>query len=74
MFYGVVPRFRKLGIDALLFSDVWDYSRARGYRTCENSMLLEDNVLVQRAGRIAGSRHYKTWRIYETDIAQVSPA
>jgi len=68
MFFGVRPRFRKLGIDAVLYTEVLDHALRRGYTTCEPSMLLEDNDLILRASTFMGGAHYKTWRIYEMPL------
>ncbi len=68
MFFGIRPKFRKLGVDAVLFHDVLSYGLSRGYRTCEPSMLLEDNDLILRASEFMGGRRYKTWRIYEMPL------
>ena len=65
MFFGVRPRFRKLGVDAVLYLRVLDHMIRNGYRTCEASMLLEDNDLILRASGFIGGVPYKTWRIYE---------
>lgn len=68
MFFGVRPRFRKLGIDAALYLEVLDHALRRGYTTCEPSLLLEDNDLILRASSFMGGIHYKTWRIYEMPL------
>jgi len=68
MFFGVRPRFRKLGIDAVLYLEVLDHALRNGYTTCEPSMLLEDNDLILRASSFMGGVHYKTWRIYEMPL------
>jgi GNAT superfamily N-acetyltransferase len=68
MFFGVLPRFRKLGIDAVLYSEVLDYALRRGYKTCEPSLLLEGNDLILRASSFMGGVHHKTWRIYEKPL------
>jgi len=68
MFFGVLPRFRKLGIDAVLYRELLEYALRRGYKTCEPSLLLEDNDLILRASAFMGGVHYKTWRIYEKEI------
>ena len=68
MFFGVRPRFRKLGIDAVLYLEVLDHALRRGYTTCEPSLLLEDNDLILRASSFMGGIHYKTWRIYEMPL------
>jgi GNAT superfamily N-acetyltransferase len=65
MFFGIRPPFRKLGIDAVLYHEVLTHALRRGYRTCEPSMLLEDNDLILRASAFMGGRRYKTWRIYD---------
>lgn len=68
MFYGVRPGFRRLGIDALLFSEVKEYALKRGYRTCEASLLLEDNRLIISSAEFMGAERYKTWRIYDLPL------
>lgn len=65
MFFGILPAYRRLGIDALLFEELWKYAIAHGYRTGEPSMLLEDNEMVIRPSAAMGGREYKRWRIYE---------
>lgn len=65
MFFGIVPKYRKLGVDAVLFEEVLDHARDHGYRQCDISMLLETNDMVIRAAEHMGGRRYKTWRIYE---------
>ncbi len=65
MFFGVVPRYRRLGIDAVLYLEVLEHAIRRGYTTCEPSLLLEGNDLILRASSMMGGVHHKTWRIYE---------
>lgn len=69
MFFGVRPKFRRLGIDALLYDEVGEYAVQRGYRECESSMLLENNDLILRASAFVGGWQYKTWRIYDLPLA-----
>jgi len=68
MFFGVRPKFRKLGIDALLYLQVQEYAVQHGYTMCEPSMLLEDNDLILRASASMDGERYKTWRIYEMKL------
>jgi GNAT superfamily N-acetyltransferase len=68
MFFGVRPGFRRLGIDALLFSEVKEFAIKRGYRTCEASLLLEDNHLIVSPAEFMGAKRYKTWRIYDLPL------
>jgi hypothetical protein len=65
IFYGVLPQFRRMGIDALLFLEAKEYAMQKGYQECETSMLLEDNVLILRPSEFMGAQKYKTWRIYD---------
>ncbi len=68
MFFGIRPQFRKLGVDAVLYHEVLSYALKHGYKTCEPSMLLEDNDLILRASEFMGGHRYKTWRVYEMPI------
>lgn len=65
MFFGIRPHFRRQGLDALLYDDVFSYGRTKGYQECDISLLLETNHLILKAAQSMGARHYKTWRIYE---------
>lgn len=68
MFFGVRPQFRKLGVDAVLYAEVLEHVVRRGHKTCEPSMLLEENDLILRASAFMGGERYKTWRIYEMPL------
>ena len=68
MFFGIRPHFRKLGIDAILFSEVKKYALSRDYQECEASLLLEDNHLILRPSEFMGAQRYKTWRIYDLSL------
>jgi len=68
MFFGIRPRYRKMGVDAVLFHDIYASAAGRGYTGGEASMLLENNDMILRASEIMGGHRYKTWRIYETQL------
>ncbi|MDD5288506.1 MAG: hypothetical protein PHY28_05280 [Dehalococcoidales bacterium] len=68
MFFGVRPKFRKTGIDAILFSEVKEYATGRNYQKCEASLLLEDNHLILSPSEFMGAQKYKTWRIFDLMI------
>lgn len=70
MFFGVHPRFRKLGIDAVLYRQVKEYAMGKGYRWCETSLLLEDNHMIRSPSAFMGGRLYKTWRIYDLPLTR----
>jgi GNAT superfamily N-acetyltransferase len=65
MFFGIRPQWRRLGVDAVLFQELYEYGAAHGYRQGEPSLLLEDNEMVIRPSVAMGGREYKRWRIYE---------
>lgn len=65
---GVKEPFRKRGIDAILYLDTLRNARKLGYDGGEISWTLEDNVLVNRSIELMGSQHYKTYRIYGTEV------
>ncbi len=68
MFFGISPRFRWMGLDGLLFSEVKTYAQQNGYTYCEASMLLDDNYRIIGSAEFMGGHRYKTWRIYEMSL------
>jgi hypothetical protein len=42
---------------------------ALGIRRVEMSWVLEDNALMRHLAEAAGARAYKTYRVYERDLA-----
>lgn len=68
MFFGIVPGYRRAGVDAVLFDETYRYAVSKGYKTIEASLLLEDNDLIVRPSQFAGGREYKRWRIYEKPL------
>jgi GNAT superfamily N-acetyltransferase len=68
MFFGIRPEWRRIGVDAVLFQELYEYAVPRGYRTGEPSLLLEDNDMVIRPSVAMGGHEYKRWRIYEMPL------
>ncbi len=68
MFFGVLPGFRGVGADSLLFTEVHAHAQRRGYRYADVSLLLEGNAKVIRAVEGLGGRRTKTWRIFELTL------
>lgn len=63
---GVREKFRKRGIESLLFAMTWQGGIDMNYRYGEFSWILEDNKPIHDAvTRIFSAEHYKTYRIYE---------
>lgn len=62
--FGLLPEYRKLGVDAWLFGECFKASQKAKYQESELSWLLEDNDMVLKAGEKLGASHYKTWRVF----------
>lgn len=61
---GVLPAYRKRGIEALLCLESALRARALGFEGGEASWTLEDNVLINRAIESMGGVRDRTWRVY----------
>ena len=65
---GVKKKFDALGIGALLYLDYFQRGKELGYRSCECSWVLEDNLAMNRALQMMGAKRRKTYRIYERGL------
>lgn len=61
---GIVEEHRKIGIDACLYYESLKNGLKMKFKRAEFSWILEDNKITQKAVRLMGGRHYKTYRIY----------
>jgi GNAT superfamily N-acetyltransferase len=68
IFFGIVPGYRRLGADALLYQEVHSYAQAHNYTQCDVSLLLEVNELIIRAAEFMGGEQYKKWRIWDLPL------
>ena len=62
---GVLPEFRGLGVDALMYLETAKNAARKGYRWAEMSWILENNDMMNRPIRLLGGEIYKTYRMYE---------
>ena len=62
---GVVEEYRTAGVAAGFYAALIENARRLGYKDCEMSWILEDNVLMNRSLEALGAKRYKTYRIYE---------
>jgi GNAT superfamily N-acetyltransferase len=62
---GVVEEYRTAGVAAGFYAALIQNARRLGYKDCEMSWILEDNVLMNRSLEALGAKRYKTYRIYE---------
>jgi len=65
---GIIPEFRKLGIDLLLYLKSFEVVEKRNGKGGELSWTLEDNDKINKAIISMNAEHYKTYRIYEKNI------
>lgn len=68
MTLGICPEYRKRGIDALLYLESLRGAMKKGFKYCEYSWVLEENILTQRAAEMMGGKLYKKYRIFEIKI------
>ena len=62
---GIKEKYRRQGIDALLYYYSYVEGKKKGYRRAELSWILEDNTLMNRALENMGAKVYKRYRIYD---------
>ena len=66
---GIKRRHRIRGVDALLYTALIRDGLRLPFTRCECSWILEDNDLIIRAIELVGGERYKTYRVYEKDLA-----
>ncbi|MGD8815163.1 MAG: hypothetical protein PVI78_11895 [Anaerolineales bacterium] len=62
---GVLPKFRGMGVDALMYMDIAENAMHKGFKWAEMSWILENNMMMNRAIEMLGGEIYKTYRMYE---------
>lgn len=62
---GVVHRYQRQGVDALLLYETLQQGLALGYREADVGWVLEDNVVMNNTIRGWGVMPYKRFRVYE---------
>jgi len=65
---GVIPEYRKLGIDALFYFMTAQAALKKGIKMVEMSWILDNNDLMNRPIIAMGGEVYKTYRYYEKDL------
>jgi len=65
---GVKKRYRRLGIDLLLFARVWELAPVKGFMQAELAWILEDNELMTRAIERIGGILHKRYQLYQKDF------
>ncbi len=62
---GIVEKYRKMGIGALLYAQVFEMTRRKNITWAEASYVMEDNKIMNSNMKSIGGRIYKKYRIYE---------
>lgn len=65
---GIIPKYQKLGLDALLYWESCRRGGEKGYWEGEMSWVLEDNLMMNRANELLGGARTKTYRIYDLPL------
>ena len=65
---GVKKKYRGRGIESVMFAQTFQVLLKAGFKACEASWILEDNIEVQRVIELFGGKPYKTYRIYERSL------
>ncbi|MCJ7717093.1 MAG: hypothetical protein MUO54_11330, partial [Anaerolineales bacterium] len=65
---GVIPEYRKLGIDALLYFKSATAADKKGMTAGEMSWILDNNDKMNRPIIAMGGEVYKTYRFYEKPL------
>lgn len=66
---GLIPRFRRRGIDAALYYEIGTrMTRGHGYTESEASWVLEENGPMNSALQEMKGEQYKTYRVYNISI------
>lgn len=65
---GVLPEYRGMGVDALMYIETAKAAIKRGYKWAEMSWVLENNEMMNRSIEMLGGKVYKTYRMYEKQV------
>ena len=65
---GVLPDYRGMGVDGLMYRETAKNAIPKGYTFAEMSWILENNEMMNRAIRSIGGKVYKTYRLYEKPL------
>jgi GNAT superfamily N-acetyltransferase len=69
---GILPQYRRRGLDALLVHQLATNALGMGYRKSEMGWVLEDNLPMRNALDQIKARRTKTYRVYDRDLEPIS--
>lgn len=66
---GVMPEFRRTGLDAALYTEVGRRAYRNGIKYAEASWVLEDNhMMIRGLTQTMLGQHYRTYRLYQKPL------
>lgn len=68
MIMGVIKEYRHKGIEAIMYSKGLENALKIGYKHCELSWVLDDNIMTQRTSEMMGGKIYKKYSIFQSKI------
>jgi ribosomal protein S18 acetylase RimI-like enzyme len=63
-FLGVIPEWRGMGIDAMLYTEVVDAVVKRGYSEGDFGWILDNNQAMNQVADLVRGEVYKRYRMY----------
>lgn len=67
-YFGIRPKFRSMGLDAILISEAKKYTQKKGYQKCDIGWVLEDNEKVLHISNYMGGKLSRTYAIYQKNL------
>ena len=67
MVMGVIKEYRHKGIEAIMYEKGLKNALRIGYKHCELSWVLDDNIMTQRTSEMMGGKIYKKYSVYSTE-------
>ena len=68
MFFGIVPGYRKMGIDALMYAETYRYAVSQRLQGDRGVAAARGQRPDSAPSQFAGGELYKTWRIYQREL------
>lgn len=65
---GVLPQYRGMGLDSLLYLELANAAFRKGFQFGEMSWILETNEMMNRGIQVMGGEVYKTYRMYQKPL------
>jgi GNAT superfamily N-acetyltransferase len=66
MIMGVTKEYRQKGIEAVMYEESLRNALRLGYKHCELSWVLDDNIMTQRTAEMMNGKIYKKYAIYSS--------